>query len=120
MEQPQQGKEITPTHGAESTKASNKTRVQDMAESFALVSKYGDEYMDDIPLVGEPGSFILSRAGDASSTTGTTTSSVKPAATSVVPSRTGTPGMARKGTDQNNTGSPSLEGDKSKRKKSRS
>ena len=33
-----------------------------MAESFALSLRYGSEYMDENPLVGEPGSFILSKS----------------------------------------------------------
>ncbi|RAK94872.1 mediator complex subunit MED6 [Aspergillus ibericus CBS 121593] len=36
-----------------------------LVESFSLLSRYGDEYMDEHPLVGEPGSFILSRVNDA-------------------------------------------------------
>ncbi|KAL4738691.1 mediator of RNA polymerase II transcription subunit 6 [Aspergillus similis] len=39
--------------------------MRSLAESFSLVARYGDEFMDESPLIGEPGSFILSRAGDA-------------------------------------------------------
>jgi mediator of RNA polymerase II transcription subunit 6 len=39
--------------------------MKTLAESFTLLSRYGDEYMDESPLMGEPGSFILSRTGDA-------------------------------------------------------
>jgi mediator of RNA polymerase II transcription subunit 6 len=39
--------------------------MRSLAESFSLVARYGDEFMDESPLMGEPGSFILSRAGDA-------------------------------------------------------
>lgn len=39
--------------------------MRSLAESFRLVARYGDEFMDESPLMGEPGSFILSRAGDA-------------------------------------------------------
>ncbi|GMF76067.1 unnamed protein product [Aspergillus oryzae] len=34
------------------------------AESFSLLARYGEEFMDENPLVGEPGSFILSKSGD--------------------------------------------------------
>lgn len=58
-----QGKATTTGPGASGTGSS----VQDtrtLAESFNLLSRYGEEFMDENPLVGEPGSFILSRAGD--------------------------------------------------------
>lgn len=71
-------KEDTPMPEAEAQQAkgpsgasqagSTGAMVQDartLAESFSLLSRYGDEYMDETPLVGEPGSFILSRSGDA-------------------------------------------------------
>lgn len=35
-----------------------------LAESFSLSSRYSSEYMDENPLVGEPGSFILSKSRD--------------------------------------------------------
>ncbi|KAF9883304.1 hypothetical protein FE257_003762 [Aspergillus nanangensis] len=73
--QSQQSKENTPMPDADATKASlsaasttnTSTVFQDtrtLAESFNLVTQYGDEYMDEKPLVGEPGSFIMSRTGD--------------------------------------------------------
>jgi hypothetical protein len=72
--QSQQSKEATPMPetlpDSQSTKnlgASNTSNYQDtrnLAESFNLLTRYGDEFMDENPLVGEPGSFILSRAGD--------------------------------------------------------
>ncbi|KAL2007316.1 hypothetical protein VTN00DRAFT_8754 [Thermoascus crustaceus] len=40
--------------------------TRSLAEAFNLLSKYGDEFMDENPLVGEPGSFILSKSSDAS------------------------------------------------------
>ncbi|KAL2785681.1 mediator of RNA polymerase II transcription subunit 6 [Aspergillus keveii] len=52
----------------EGTQVGTSSTVHDMktlAESFTLLSRYGDEYMDESPLMGEPGSFILSRTGDA-------------------------------------------------------
>lgn len=32
-----------------------------LAESYSLSLRYGNEYMDENPLVGEPGSFIMSK-----------------------------------------------------------
>lgn len=54
--------------GAQST--DEKSAIQDtrtLAESFNLFMQYGDEFMDENPLVGEPGSFIMSRTGDGAS-----------------------------------------------------
>lgn len=36
--------------------------LQLLAESYSLSLRYGKEYMDENPLVGEPGSFILSKS----------------------------------------------------------
>lgn len=50
-----------------STKATSEYDLQSLkllAESFSLSSRYGSEYMDENPLVGEPGSFILSKSRD--------------------------------------------------------
>ncbi|KAB8237811.1 Mediator of RNA polymerase II transcription subunit 6 [Aspergillus alliaceus] len=74
--QSQQSKENTPMPGTDSTKTplvglqmtSVGTVFQDtksFAESFGLLARYGEEFMDENPLVGEPGSFILSKSGDA-------------------------------------------------------
>ncbi|PGH06664.1 hypothetical protein GX51_02292 [Blastomyces parvus] len=44
---------------------SSSTTTQDsrsLAEAFNLLSRYGEEYMDDAPLLGEPGSFIIGKA----------------------------------------------------------
>ncbi|KAJ5180307.1 hypothetical protein N7492_003517 [Penicillium capsulatum] len=74
---PQQSKENTPmpdagpTSSTETSKAglgisttnSNYQDTRSLAESFNLFTRYGDEFMDENPLVGEPGSFIMSRAG---------------------------------------------------------
>ncbi|KAF7718702.1 Uncharacterized protein PECH_001482 [Penicillium ucsense] len=38
--------------------------TRNLAEAFSLFKRYGDEFMDEHPLTGEPGSFILSRAGE--------------------------------------------------------
>jgi len=35
--------------------------ARNLAEAFNLLSRYGDEFMDDHPLIGEPGSFIISK-----------------------------------------------------------
>jgi mediator of RNA polymerase II transcription subunit 6 len=51
-----------PTTSTQSLNSS--TAIQDarnLAEAFNLLSRYGDEFMDDHPLVGEPGSFIISK-----------------------------------------------------------
>ncbi|KAL1965249.1 hypothetical protein VTN77DRAFT_6003 [Rasamsonia byssochlamydoides] len=69
--QPQPSKEGTPApDGPAPTKAPlaganvSSTTFQDtrsLMEAFNLLSRYGDEFMDENPLVGEPGSFILSK-----------------------------------------------------------
>lgn len=71
----QTSKENTPMPGGqESTKPPLITKpttdseyqgLQLLAESYALSSHYGKEYMDENPLVGEPGSFILSKSREA-------------------------------------------------------
>lgn len=40
----------------------NYQSLQLLAESYSLYQRYGKEYMDENPLVGEPGSFILSKS----------------------------------------------------------
>lgn len=40
--------------------------LQLLAESYSLSHRYGKEYMDENPLVGEPGSFILSKSREPS------------------------------------------------------
>lgn len=83
-------KSLTPGTGSQATQASKETTpmpgTQDMSfsgkpllasklasdpddqslpllvESYSLSVRYGKEYMDDNPLVGEPGSFILSKS----------------------------------------------------------
>ncbi|KAL9132001.1 MAG: hypothetical protein Q9217_000211 [Psora testacea] len=51
-----------------------------LAESWDLSTRYGNDYMDENPIVGEPGSFKLSRSRDLalSPYTSTTTSSPQP------------------------------------------
>ena len=76
----QNSKENTPLPdtqvSAKSTKApslSSKTSFTDLrdtsllAESFGLSLRYGKEYMDENPIVGEPGNFILHKSRDAPS-----------------------------------------------------
>lgn len=79
--QSQQSKENTPLPDADAAgKASlvgssqvvgTGSSLQDtrtLAESFNLLRRYGEEFMDEHPLVGEPGSFILSRVNDTDRT----------------------------------------------------
>ncbi|PYH48262.1 mediator complex subunit MED6 [Aspergillus saccharolyticus JOP 1030-1] len=58
MRAPLVGSQVAQTGGS----VSQDTRT--LAESFSLLSRYGDEFMDENPLVGEPGSFIMSKTGD--------------------------------------------------------
>ncbi len=71
----QASKETTPMPGTQETSLSAKAplasrltsdsdypSLQLMAESYSLSLRYGKEYMDDNPIVGEPGSFILSKS----------------------------------------------------------
>lgn len=44
------------------TSDSENQGLQILAESYRLSLRYSKEYMDDNPLVGEPGSFILSKS----------------------------------------------------------
>jgi mediator of RNA polymerase II transcription subunit 6 len=58
-----------------------------LAESLNLFLRYEDEYMDETPLVGEPGSFILSKAHDVDRTA-TATAKGPP---NPIPTKMGTP-----------------------------
>ncbi|KAJ5545407.1 hypothetical protein N7461_007711 [Penicillium sp. DV-2018c] len=133
-----QSKEATPmpdpsftsTDSQASTKLTSSTSqssfmdTRNLAESFSLFSRFGDEFMDENPLVGEPGSFILSRTGGEAAgkaapkvpATATGTPSALPARASTPQVRVETP--TPKGSE---TGAspPSSGGDKGKRKKSR-
>ena len=59
--------------GAKASSVSLKNSFTDLrgasllAESFGLSLRYGKEYMDETPLVGEPGNFILQKSRDAPS-----------------------------------------------------
>ncbi|OXV11448.1 hypothetical protein Egran_00792 [Elaphomyces granulatus] len=75
----QQSKEATPMPDIQaqakaslagaSTSFSSNEETRNLTEALALLSRYGDEFMDETPLVGEPGSFIFSKASDAPSST---------------------------------------------------
>ncbi|KAJ5778983.1 hypothetical protein N7457_006703 [Penicillium paradoxum] len=97
-----------------------------LAESFSLLTRYGDEFMDENPLVGEPGSFILSRTGETgaagkaapklpANTAPTGSSSTLPVRASTPQVRVETPGKA----SEKGASPPSSGGDKGKKKKSR-
>lgn len=47
---------------SKSTSSVEYQSLQLLAESYTLSQRYGKEYMDENPLVGEPGSFILSKS----------------------------------------------------------
>ncbi|KAJ5254115.1 hypothetical protein N7524_011295 [Penicillium chrysogenum] len=110
-----------------STTSSAYQDTRSLAESFSLLTRYGDEFMDENPLVGEPGSFILSRTGGeptgsaakaapkiaAAAPTGTP--SALPVRASTPQVRVETPGKV----SEKSTSPPSSAGDKGKRKKSR-
>ncbi|CRG88835.1 hypothetical protein PISL3812_05870 [Talaromyces islandicus] len=94
----QQSKEITPVPDSQGsaktslTTTSTTTNVKDtsyqdtrnLMEAMNLLSRYGDEFMDETPLSGDPGSFILSKANEtttggrrmAKTTTNTTTTTI--------------------------------------------
>ena len=65
---------------AGSTKASKSTSdvglqgVHMLALSYDLAGRYGNEYMDENPIVGEPGAFKLSKSHNTSFATSMTTS----------------------------------------------
>ncbi|OQE21329.1 hypothetical protein PENSTE_c012G08785 [Penicillium steckii] len=100
--------------------------TRSLAEAFNLYTRYGDEFMDENPLQGEPGSFILSRnTGDnerGNKNTTKTASSSAATANTPVPGRVSTPQVRvdtpGKASDKSN--SPPSSGDnKGKKKKSR-
>lgn len=138
----QQSKENTPMPdvpppSTADTQTSNKTGLgiantsssfrdtRSLGEAFNLFTQYGDEFMDENPLVGEPGSFIMSRAGENDRATGApqTASRAAPGATVNTPSgrvstpqlKVDTPGRA---SDMSNS-PPSSGENKGKRKKTR-
>jgi hypothetical protein len=110
------------TKTSPSTTKSSFKDTRSLAESFSLFSRYGDEFMDENPLVGEPGSFILSRTGGETASkaapkgpaAATGTPSALPVRASTPQVRVETPKGSEKGASP-----PSSGGDKGKRKRSR-
>ncbi|KAJ5806084.1 uncharacterized protein N7503_003686 [Penicillium pulvis] len=100
--------------------------TRSLAESFSLFTQYGDEFMDETPLVGEPGSFIMSRVGGendraaktaaaSKASLGVTTSTPGAGRVSTPQVRVDTPGKA----SEKSNSPPSSGENKSKRKKNR-
>ncbi|EGE00503.1 Mediator of RNA polymerase II transcription subunit 6 [Trichophyton tonsurans CBS 112818] len=100
----QAGKEATPVPGTQNTTpgavsppsklgAAASQDMRTLADALNLLSRYGDEYMDEMPLVGEPGSFIISKnAANTLAVPGTENPSSSVGATkSIVRSPSGTP-----------------------------
>ncbi|RLL95582.1 Mediator of RNA polymerase II transcription subunit 6 [Aspergillus turcosus] len=95
----QQSKENTPMPDAENparvplvgsqtgNTASTFQDTRTLAESLNLFLRYEDEYMDESPLVGEPGSFILSKAHDVDRTAAATAKQPP----NTIPTKIGTP-----------------------------
>lgn len=129
--QSQQSKEATPmpealpdSQSSKSLNVSGTSTIQDtrtLAESFSLLTRYGEEFMDESPLVGEPGSFILSRNGENASK-----AAPKPTVPAVTAAVGGTPLPVRASTPQvrvetpgksEKSPPPSGSGDKGKKKK---
>lgn len=111
-----------------STTSSSFQDTRNLAESFSLFTRYGDEFMDENPLVGEPGSFIMSRAsGETDRSTAKTAAKAGPGATatatpSMPPGRVSTPQVRvdTPGKVSDKSSSPPSSGEnKGKRKKSR-
>ncbi|KZF21371.1 MED6-domain-containing protein [Xylona heveae TC161] len=76
---------------AVNTAASSVQELRALEDSFALSLKYaGNEYMDDNPLVGEPGSFIIS-TGRGPQSTSTATPQPPTAKITSLPSRPSAP-----------------------------
>ncbi|KAJ6024554.1 hypothetical protein N7540_005351 [Penicillium herquei] len=110
-----------------STNSSSSYRdTRSLAESFTLFAQYGEEFMDETPLVGEPGSFIMSRVGGEGDRTAKNTVSKAPVnvsgSTPAPPGRVSTPQVRvdtpGKASDQGNS-PPSSGENKGKRKKGR-
>jgi len=93
-----------------------------LAESFALSLRYGNEYMDENPLVGEPGSFILSKSHEQPQMQSQSQSrppvSVKPSAPPTPQPKMAIPTTARK-SSKGGDGSPTMPGTKDKSAKRR-
>ncbi|PGH02682.1 hypothetical protein AJ79_07561 [Helicocarpus griseus UAMH5409] len=77
-----------------------------LAEAFNLLSRYGDEFMDDAPLLGEPGSFIIGKSS--------TNAEQAAAATARLPTRASkapTPAASKPGTPAAASGTPTIKTD---------
>lgn len=61
-------KSVDPTQSRLS--AAEMQNARNIEDAMNLVERYGDEYMEDMPLVGEPGSFIFSKNPAAASAGG--------------------------------------------------
>ncbi|CAG7936986.1 unnamed protein product [Penicillium salamii] len=132
--QSQQSKEPTPvpagppdsqTERSPGPGGSDESGIQDMrtlAESFSMFSRYGDEFMDESPLLGEPGSFMLSKNGEpANKAAPKGPASAVAAAAGVntpVPSQPSTPKVRVETPGKSEQNPPSTgSGDKGKKKK---
>lgn len=102
--------------------------TRSLAESFSLFNQYGDEFMDEAPLVGEPGAFIMSRgAGESDRVAKSAAAPKVPLAgtagvSTPVPGRVSTPQVRVEtpGKASEKSNSPPSSGDnKGKRKKTR-
>lgn len=110
-----------------STTSSSYQDTRNLAEAFNLFARYGDEFMDENPLVGEPGSFIMSRvSGEADRATAKTAAKAGPGATTtgtplLPPGRVSTPQVRvdTPGRVSDKSSPPSSSENKGKRKKSR-
>lgn len=85
--------------------------TRSLADAFNLFTRYGDEFMDENPLQGEPGSFILSRNGGENDRAG---GANKPTAKAVAaPASVNTPVPGRVSTPQVRVDTPGKASDKS-------
>ncbi|EFE41370.1 hypothetical protein TRV_03882 [Trichophyton verrucosum HKI 0517] len=118
----QAGKEATPVPGTQNTTpgavsppsklgAAASQDMRTLADALNLLSRYGDEYMDEMPLVGEPGSFIISKnAANTLAVPGTENPSGSVGTTkSIVRSPSGTP-VPKPGGPDTPSASPALGG----------
>jgi mediator of RNA polymerase II transcription subunit 6 len=91
---------LTTTSTTSNAKDTSYQHTRNLMEAMNLLSRYGDEFMDETPLSGEPGSFILSKANESTTAarrvakTTTTTNMHAPA----VPRKTGTPSATESST----------------------
>lgn len=126
--QSQQSKESTPvpdslpdsqsSKGLGMSGTSSYQDTRNLAESFRLLTRYGDEFMDESPLVGEPGSFILSRNGESAGKAAPKyPAAATAAATTSLPAQMPTPQVRVETPGKSEKGSPNVSGEKAKKKK---